>query len=815
MFGPWRPTGILGSGGDAIVHAAEDPWTGRAVAIKALHPGGSVQRAARLEREYQYLRSLRLPFLPAVRGFGRDLSGLPWLAMDRIFGDAPHDFVTAHAIHGTERFTVVALACTLRAAALVAELQAWGLMHGDLKPGAFLVGEDGRMWLLDLGASLPMRTEALTAPTREGLATPPYAAPERLETRALVPATDTWSLGAVAVRLLTGHHPFGRGTRADMRARLHTPDLGAVAAKLGALPGMTPALVGALMLAFERDPAQRPTPAAWFEALRAAGAPDDPMAFATMNPAPEVDFPTESRAAPLVVALAAIAARVPWQAVADRMRCSMPEIEWQATAAATWLDASPDGLCATPAAFQHVAGLLTPDQFRAEQAAWVDALSLQPLGPARILALLAAGRFSEATEALERFATIALAGGGLGAGVALDDAWMAAGGSDGPSALTLRWTIAAARFSCADHSRAAPVFARLDALARREPLHGPLIGRTRWALARHLGTFDADGAPISLGLAWRSWLVGDSAAAVSAAAAAAHEARALRQTAAEADALLLQSHLALMGGQPASALEHACAALERTSPTEPGHGEVLAQVARLRLLGGAWSAAGALIATPPILATPIDRAHLLVLRAELSLLLDHPEVALESLDSAFSAAAVDGLPPTQPLRATFHALRLEAELALGRTPDLTAPSLLLADLARLGLRAILPRLATALAVARHAAHDADGATHALRLGLEAASGLGDVPQILGCATASALCGLTCDPALTTSATAIAAQHGLVTPLLALARARADEPLAARHATHILAQCHGIEAAALALAPWYVAATHRDSTLAAS
>ena len=400
------------------------------------------------------------------------------------------------------------------------------------------------------------------------------------------------------------------------------------------------------------------------------------------------------------------------------------------------------------------------------------------------------------------------------AGADLDAAWRDAGGADGPPAQTLRWTLAAARFIAADHRHALPVLARLDSLAARESLHAPLIGRTRWALARHLGTFDADGAPASLGLAWRSWLLGDRLAATSAAEAAQHEARALRQPAAEADALLLQSHLALMSAHPAMALERATAALERVPMTEPGHGEIMAQVARLRFLGGAWSAAGGLVATAPLLATPIDRSHLLAFRAELALALDHPAVAAESLAAAFSDTALDDLPLAQPLRARMHALRLETALALGTATDLTAPSLLLAELVRLGLRASIPGLAAALAVARHATNDPDGAAHALHLGLDAAIASDDLSQILAVATAFAHCGLT-PPSDVAHAAAIAARHGLVTPLMNLARARGDDLTAARFATHILGHCHGIEAAALALAPWYVAATHRDPSAAAS
>ncbi len=112
------------------------------------------------------------------------------------------------------------------AAALVAELSealqlahAQGLVHGDLKPGHILLGDDGQIHVVDFG-ELPLR--AADSRPESMVGTPAYMAPERVrgEDGPVDPQCEVYALGVILYEMITGLLPFAGASIAEVFAAI-------------------------------------------------------------------------------------------------------------------------------------------------------------------------------------------------------------------------------------------------------------------------------------------------------------------------------------------------------------------------------------------------------------------------------------------------------------------------------------------------------------------------------------------------------------------------------------------------------------------
>lgn len=91
------------------------------------------------------------------------------------------------------------------------DLHGMGLVHGDLSPGNILLTDQGKPLIADLGMS-----RLAGHAGEEVWATEAWAAPEVLAGTAPRPASDVYSLGAIAWAALTGAPPEPAALRADL-----------------------------------------------------------------------------------------------------------------------------------------------------------------------------------------------------------------------------------------------------------------------------------------------------------------------------------------------------------------------------------------------------------------------------------------------------------------------------------------------------------------------------------------------------------------------------------------------------------------------
>ncbi len=240
LLGRYVVIDVLGEGGMGVVYTAYDPELDRKVAVKLLQAGtdGSGGKAWLL-REAQALARLSHPNVIAVHDVGVLPGDRVFVAMELVEGVTLRKWLdTPHGWRET-------LDVMRDAGAGLAAAHAAGLVHRDFKPENVLVGEDGRVRVLDFGLARlssdrdgapverssdreievksPLSEQLTIAGTVVG--TPVYMAPELHAGGGANPATDQFSFGVTLYEALFRLRPYSKDAlrAADSALRPRTP----------------------------------------------------------------------------------------------------------------------------------------------------------------------------------------------------------------------------------------------------------------------------------------------------------------------------------------------------------------------------------------------------------------------------------------------------------------------------------------------------------------------------------------------------------------------------------------------------------------
>ncbi len=247
-IGRYRVLEELGRGGMGVVYQAHDPTLDRTVAIKLVRPTRSRSDAsARLAREAKVLARLSHPNVVEVFEIGEH-DGQLFLAMELVKGVDLRRWRDAERRSQGEILGVM-----LEAGRGLAAAHAAGLVHRDFKPDNVMVGDDGRVRVLDFGLARaafavsstgsghgddtgdqPAVPPVSVAPedrlTQTGFAmgTPAYMAPEQFSRTVDDPRVDQFAFGVVLFELLAGRRPFAARSyeelaRVTARGELQAP----------------------------------------------------------------------------------------------------------------------------------------------------------------------------------------------------------------------------------------------------------------------------------------------------------------------------------------------------------------------------------------------------------------------------------------------------------------------------------------------------------------------------------------------------------------------------------------------------------------
>ncbi|MFJ6654300.1 serine/threonine-protein kinase [Microbacterium sp. NPDC091313] len=253
LGGRYRLGEVIGRGGMATVHRADDIVLERTVAVKVLREGADAAASPERARiEMTVLAGLNHPALVTL--YDADIGpGRPnYLVMECVDGPSLAERLHEGPLPSRELARIIS-----ELAEALQVVHDSGVVHRDIKPSNVLLApthSPGRMYrakLADFGVAFLVDSTRHTSPGLV-IGTGAYLAPEQVRGEPLTPAADVYALGLMTLEALTGQ-----------RAYPHATGIGAVLARLAVAPEVPQWLGSRWRGLLERmtasDPTIRPT----------------------------------------------------------------------------------------------------------------------------------------------------------------------------------------------------------------------------------------------------------------------------------------------------------------------------------------------------------------------------------------------------------------------------------------------------------------------------------------------------------------------------------------------------------------------------
>lgn len=218
--------GVLGTGGFGITYAADDV-EGNIFAVKEMFPSDLCRRDAASGSlivddlsKIDTLAKLRERFISESNNIARchhssivrvydtfRANGTAYMVMERVSGLNLKEVVRRHSLEYAATVDVLR-----QISSALAYLHSHGIVHLDVKPDNIIMGNDGRIVLIDFGLSRSVGPFGIVTDNDRTVAAVShgYAAPEQYASvRGAEPGvrSDVYSLAATAVKMLTGNTP--------------------------------------------------------------------------------------------------------------------------------------------------------------------------------------------------------------------------------------------------------------------------------------------------------------------------------------------------------------------------------------------------------------------------------------------------------------------------------------------------------------------------------------------------------------------------------------------------------------------------------
>ena len=238
-------TSKLGGARSGEVWVARDTQTGNDVAYKLVTPEVLPTPAAfeRAQRELKQLQRAQNPHLAVIVDFGRGGDGRLFVASEVVSGQTLGDLVRNAGPLPVDR----AKKLVAQIGEALLEGQKVGVVHHDLAAKNVFVGANDDVKLINFVTPWPV-TEAV-------FGVPEYLSPEQAEGKLVDQRSNTYSLGALFMLMLTGQPPVSGADDATILAQVRE---GVVTPPSQLRQGLTPEIDRVVLKAMEKNSSRRP-----------------------------------------------------------------------------------------------------------------------------------------------------------------------------------------------------------------------------------------------------------------------------------------------------------------------------------------------------------------------------------------------------------------------------------------------------------------------------------------------------------------------------------------------------------------------------